>query len=95
MNPTDLIRWRILIPVILATTDILFLNTVENASASLPPASTLTLRVNRELIPGWYDVPYVAEAKAAVYAAFRQQFPHIQAVNSRGLSLPGARTWEN
>ena len=67
-------------------------------ATSTPPETRepVTLRVNRELIPGWYDVAYVTEAKAAVYAAFRKLRPDIRAVNSRGLVLPGggARTWE-
>ena len=52
----------------------------------------ITLRLNRELVPGSGDMPYITEAKAAVYLAFRDRYPHIDAINTRGLILPGSRT---
>lgn len=94
MIPPDKIRWNMLLPVILAAIMPITSHAIGQVVEASPSPPALKLRVNRELIPGWYDVTYVTEAKAAVYAAFRQRYPHIEAVNSRGLILPGARTWE-
>ena len=94
MIPPDKIRWHMLLSVILAAIMPITSHAIGQVVEASPSPPALKLRVNRELIPGWYDVTYVTEAKAAVYAAFRQRYPHIEAVNSRGLILPGARTWE-